>query len=63
MTAPPDVLLARAYAGLDSAGVRWAGLRDEEAGGPSTEVDLLVAPADLRDASSALAGADRKSVV
>lgn len=57
MTAPPDVLLARAYAGLDSAGVRWAGLRDEEAGGPSTEVDLLVAPADLRDASSALAGA------
>jgi hypothetical protein len=49
--------LAKAYAALDAAGANWARLRDEDPGERSGEVDLLVAPRDLRRATAALAGA------
>jgi thymidylate kinase len=49
--------LGDAYAALDATGTAWARLRDAEPAGRCTEVDLLVAPGDLPQATGALARA------
>lgn len=55
--AAPHPVLVRAFAALQSAGVRWCLLRGEsELADAAGDVDLLIAPVDLPHAADALKG-------